>query len=381
MLSVGAACNDKPVTVRERPDGSGSSDGSGPANDGGTLACGAAVLSVYDSPNFTTNAQVELDLRANAFAIDRTMALTEGATTAITTTKELTDSFTAGVPSLQSVSTPETQDAIGNSTNGYLTAYGNAIGNLWSPDLAANGGAENGGKYDGTFYFSAVGLDLRSATSRTLLGGAFLQHAIDLASGPMTEATLDRVVASFGATPALANRTDDDAGADRDGLLAELASQRDNKNSNTPGMYRQMRTALLTAKAAVIAGNACQADLDAALTDFFATWEKTTYASVIYYLNLAALAAMTDPMDGPDSLRALGNAIGLVQSYLGIPQARRLITDDRIQALLGKLGADAPFELVTDPTHRTSAIISAIQDIAILYGFSQADVESFKQSF
>jgi hypothetical protein len=278
------------------------------------------------------------------------------------------------MPSLRAVSTTATRNAV----DGYLVAYGDAIFRTWSPDDASEGNSTSG-KYDETFHVSTTGLDLRSATSRTLLG-AFLAHALELASAPMTAATLDRIVASVGASPALANRTDA-TDADRDRLLAELASQRDDKNISTEGMYRRMRTALLTAKAATTEGEACRAEYDAALTDFFTTWEKTTYASAIYYLNLATVDATAQPVKGPASLRSLGNAIGLIQSFRGISQGRRTITDSQIDTLLNKLGADAPFKLVTDPNDRTPVFTSAMQDIAGLYGFSEAEVESFKRSF
>ncbi|AKV04550.1 hypothetical protein AKJ09_11213 [Labilithrix luteola] len=372
-VSFVSGCDDDPVTVRTRPDGGTQGTDAGSSS----LKCGAVVSSVYDSPSFATNAAEELNLRAYAFAMDHKMDQTEGSNTAILTTAELTTAFTAGTPNLRSVSTAAAQAEV----DGYLTAYGDAVGRVWTLAQAqADGGAQTGGKFESTFHVSATGLDLREATSRTLLGGAFYNHAVALAAGAMTEATVDRLVASFGATPAFANRTDEDAGADRDGLSASLASQRDDQSQST-GPYRRIRDALLTARAAAAAGDKCRDDLNQALSTFFAEWEKASYASAIYFLNLGSAAATAQPPKGPVALRAFGDAIGLIQSFRGVPQDRRKITDAQIDGLLAKIGADKAVDLLADTSNRTPSFVSAMQDIASLYGFTQSDVETFKKVF
>lgn len=372
-LTLVPGCDDDPVTVRTRSDGGVQNSDAGSSS----LKCGVVVQSIYTSPSFTTNAAEELNLRAYAFEIDRKMEQTEGSNTAILTTAELTNAFTEGAPNLRSISTSAAQATI----DGYLTGYGDAVGRVWTLAQAeADGGATTGGKFESTFHVSSTGLDLREATSRTMLGGAFYNHAVALATGALTEATIDRLVASFGATPAFANRTDDDAGADRDGLSAALASQRDDQ-SQSSGPYRRIRDALLTARAAAGAGDKCRDELNQALATFFSEWERSSYASAIYFLNLASAAATSQPAKGPVALRAFGDAIGLIQSFRGVPQDRRKITDAQIDGMLAKIGADKPFELLSDTANRTPTFVSATQDIASLYGFTQSDVETFKKVF
>ncbi|NVL83610.1 hypothetical protein, partial [Escherichia coli] len=98
-----------------------------------------------------------------------------------------------------------------------------------------------------------------------ILDGSLYTYAVSLTAGPITEATVDKLVAVFGATTKFANRTDADAGPDeKDELIAEYASRRDNKASQTPGPYRKIRNALLVAKAAASNTEKCRAELDTA---------------------------------------------------------------------------------------------------------------------
>lgn len=380
-MGASFGCDDPSVVVRERPDGGGASVDAG---ESGTLACGAVVPSTYESPSFATNAAQELDLRARAFEIDRKMLATEGTSTAILTSAELSAAFTAGSPSLRAVATPFTQSTLDR----YFDEYGDAIGRTWKPDsVSADAGADDtgvpatGGKYDNAFHVSAVGLDLRRATARTLLGGAFYQHAVSLVSGGVSEATLDQLLASYGASTTFADRTDDDAGATRDALSAELASERDDATSTTPGFYRQIRGDFLVAKAAVGRGDACRADLDAALARLFDAWERTLYASAVYDLNAAASFSSSTPPKGAAALRSFGSAVGLIQGLRGVPQERRKITDAQIDALLAKIGVDEPYDVALGSAGVATSFTGAIQDIARIYGFSQSDVESFKKQF
>lgn len=372
---VVAACDDEAVVVRARPDGGGATVDAGAT---GVLPCGAVIPATYESPEFATNAAAELDLRARAFEIDRKMQATEGSSTAILTTAELVTAFTAGTPSLRAVAAPPAQASI----DAYLDDYGDAVGRTWTPSLAAaDGGAPAGGKYENTFHVSKDGLDLRLAVSRTLLGGAFFHHAVTVASEPVTEAVLDRFVASFGASTSFADRTDDDAGAERDALSAALAADLDDPAASTSGFYRTIRASLLTAKAAASHGEACRAELDGALATFFDAWERTLAAYSIHDLSAASTFALATPPKGPAALRSLGSALGLVQGLRGTSTAHRRITDAQIDDWLATVGAPTPFELVTDSGARVTAFTSAIQKIAGIYGFSQSEVESFKRSF
>lgn len=376
------ACGDDDNIVRTRPNAVADSGLETGAPEGGAnvLACGVPIPATYESPAFAVNAKASLDMKAALLALDEKMKSTEGSTTAVVTQQDLQALFTSGTPSVRSASTAITQVAI----DGYLAAYADAVGKTWSPaDIADAGGDAGtaGGKYDGTYHVSNVGLDLRTAISKTLLGGAFYNYALILSSGLVTEATVDNILALYGASTKLLNRADPDAGADADMLAAEYAARRDTKDPTRPGPYQSIKRALLSAKAAAAAGEKCKPDLDAALKVFFGQWERAMYISVIFALNTASTNATAVPPKGPDAVRAFGEAIGLIGSLRGIPQDRRKITDAQIDALLARVGASAPHLVVTDTSSRVVAFNGAFNDIGAIYGLTPLDIEEAKKSY
>jgi hypothetical protein len=380
VTAVFAACGDDTAIVRSRPDG-GAADGASDAlADGapGTLSCGVAVPATYESPAFATNATEELALRANILAIDDKLRSAEGAGAAAVTAAELRALFTAGAPSLRSVATAFAQSTVDT----YLTQAGDAVGKTWTPaDAEADGGALVGGKYDGASLYSPIGVNLREATRKVLLNGALYNYALSLATGAVTEATVDRLLALFGASPKFTNSGDLDAGTDSDQLIAEYAAKRDNKASSTPGPYRKIKGALLVMKAAAAGGDKCRADLDSALKIFFLEWEKTAYATVIFYLNEAATNATAAPPKSEAALRGFGEALGFVQSFRGIPQDRRKITDAQIDALVTRISGATPYQLVTRTSTLVVAFNTAFQDIGAIYGMTQTEIEDAKKAY
>jgi hypothetical protein len=377
-LAAFIACGDDELgTVRARPDG-GDAAADADAGPQELLACGVPVPSTYTSPNLAANAKEELDLKARFEELEAKMRAAEGANVSVVTAAELRAIYEAGTPSLKSISTPAAQALV----ESYFTAFGDANQKTWTPDLPeSEAGAPTGGKYENGYYFSASGVDLREATEKTLLGGAWFNHALVVASGPKTEATIDRLLVSFGASPALANRTDADAGDEADELIAEYASKRDDKSQTKPGPYRKIARALIRAKTAAAAGDKCADDLSASLSIYFAEWERVTYATAIYYLNSAAANALAQPPKGPAALHAFGEALGLVQSFKGLAQDRRRITDLQIDDVLSKIGAATPYQLVTKSADRVPKLVEGINAIAVVYGFTPDEVESFKKAF
>jgi hypothetical protein len=388
MGAAMAACGDDDnFVVRTRNDGG--TDGSVEGGEGGTnmLSCGLPIPTTYDSPNFALNAKEELDLKANVDLLETTMKSAEGTGTAAVTAAQLKAIFMAGTPSLYSIATAAAQAKI----DVYLTQFGDAVGKTWTPadaeadggvDGGADGGVSVGGKYENLNIFSATGVDLREGTLKIILGGALYNHALALSGGPITEATVDRLLAVFGATTKFAHRTDADAGADeKDELIAEYASRRDNLASTTLGPYRKIRGALLVAKAAAAGGDKCRADLDAALAVYRLEWEKASLATVIYYLNAAATNALAAPVKGPQALHGFGEALGFIQCFKGIPQDRRKITDVQIDALFTLVGGDTPYQLLTRTGERVVAFNTAFQQIGAFYGMTQTDIEDAKKAY
>jgi hypothetical protein len=375
---VAMACGEDEAIVRPRlfdPDATVTNDGAA-TGEGGTLGCGVTIPATYESPAFAANAAVELALASHVQQIADKMRTAEGTSTMLVTAAELKDLFGQGTPSLRAVSTPAAQSAL----DGYFDAFGAAGGKTWTPNDAEQDGGLGGGKYKGTFYFSATGVDLREAADKTLLGGVLYNHVLGIIAQQITnEASIDRLLAAFGASTALSNRADLDGSVDEDRLIAGYAARRDSStNPDWPGPYRQIKTALLTMKAAVPAGEKCKADLELAVKTYLTEWERTTYASAIFYLNAAAVSA-ADPEKGPLALRAYGQALGFIQSFRGLPQEKRKISDSQIDALTTKIGATTPFKLVTSPGSRVLSLNEAISDIALYEGFTTTEVENFRK--
>ena len=371
-----AACGEDTALVRPRLDAGGldAETPDAPGGDSGALACGAVVPTTYESAAFAQNAAVEIALAQRFAELGEKMRSAEGASGVTdVTANDLKAIYSAGAPSLRAVSTTEAQALV----DAYFADFEAAMGNAWEPPLAdQDGGAPSGGKY-GDAIFDATGIHLRAATERTLLGGAFYNHVLGLVASPITDATIDKLVAAFGASPTFANRTGPDAGADADRLIAERASRLEAAMSPAPGPYSTMKGALLRMKAAVKGGESCKADLDEAVTTFLAEWERTTYASAISSLS-AAVSSAANPTAGATTLHAFGDAVGFVQSFRGV--GRRKITDVQIDAVLTKVGADTAFKLVTSPGDRSLKLNEAINDIQLYEGFSPAEVEAFKKS-
>ena len=379
--AVAVACGDDDAIVRERPDGGTTTDSAvidGEAGTDAALACGVTVPTTFDATSYATNAAVELALKGHLEDIENKMREGDrfdgGPPPAAS---DLTALFSAGTPSLRAVSTSNTQTLVDQN----IAFFGAAVGQTWTPDLAAaDGGAATGGRY-GNFLFSPVGVDLREATVKGIITGGLYNHALGIVSAPLTPATPDRLLALFGASPSLANRTDADAGDLADELVAEYASRRDNDNAPT-GTYRKIAQALLTLKVSIAAGDKCKSETDAAIATYFAEWEKAELATSIFYLNSAVTNAISgDNTKFASALHGYGEALGFIQLWKGIPQEKRKITDAQVDALLAKIGADSPYKLITETGTRGIALNGAINDIAIIYGFSAAEVEAFKVNF
>lgn len=383
MSAAVAACGDDDNYVVRTRDGG--TDAAAESGEGGlnALACGVPIPASYDSPNFAANVKEELDLKGNVLAIGDKMKTAEGPTPLTVTTADLQALFTAGAPSLRSVATAFAQVTVDT----YLTQFGDAAAKTWKPqDVEADGGADGGtdggvpvgGKYDNASIVNAVGVDLRETTEKILINGSLYNYALALAGGAITEATVDRLLALYGATPALLNAAD--GGVDANELIAEYASKRDSK-MGAPGAYRKIRAAFLVMKAAAANGDKCRADFDGALKIFLLEWEKASFATVIYYLNQAATSATVIPAHGQLALHAYGEALGFAQSFKGVPQDRRKITDVQIDAILQRIGATTPYQLVTRTGERVVAFNTAFQEIGAIYGMTQTDIEDAKKEY
>ncbi|MBI2393674.1 MAG: hypothetical protein HYV09_29130 [Deltaproteobacteria bacterium] len=345
-------------------------------------ACLKDVPSTYESPDYTTNAAAELSLRDRLKAIMDPMKAAEGDLTKKPTAAELKDLYAAGTPSLESLTTAY----YAGKTKAIFDAFALAAGNTWTPAATPTG---NGGKF-GAYLYDAYGKDLRQQVEKGAFGATFYNRAAALAADKagLSEAAIDKLVALYGAHPSFPQATEGVPNPDI--WVAQYAKRRDDKTQATPGLYRRIKTSLITAKAAIKAK--CDAERDAALNAFLLDWEKVELATVIFYLNDAAkkIEAATTADQQSSAIHAIGESMAFIHGFRQHGAATRKITDAQIDELLGLIGAPADgnatvYQLVTDtatalPKFKT-AVGQVTTKIAGIYGFTEADVASYKNSY
>lgn len=380
-LTVFACGDDEDAIVRQRFDAGPQSDA---AADGG--GCGLALPATYEAPAFDVNAAAELSLRASFEAFVDPMldhesgSLDGGAPEGGVSASTLAALYAAGTPSLRGITTVYYQGKI----DGYVADYeaASTAGTYTPTDPPTGPGKRANLAGSAVWYFNGRGVDLRQAIEKGLYNAAFFNHA-SLLVGPgqgISVATVDRLVAAFGAHPSFPNSPS--APQNKDVFAAAHAARRDSNDPATPGPYQRAKAALIKARAAVTAGDACNAERDAALSAFFLEWEKSQYATVVYAFveETKKLAAPTK--DAAAILHAHGEAIGTIGGFRTIDATRRKITDAQIDSLLQKayapVGAPAEaYKVVTDP-NASASLAAAVAEIQSIYAFTAAEMKDFE---
>ena len=395
---IAVACGDDDALVRPRADG-GTSDvvttTDGETADGPT--CALQLPADYLSAAFETNAKLELDLRTAFSAFLAPMANNESAIQAdasagsIITKAQLDTLWNGGNPSVKSITTPYWQTRI----DGWLKDYEEAT-SAGPFTLESSGAAPppDGGTYQRYTYNPAM-VDLKQAIEKGSYTAAFFNHAAGIvAGGNLTEASIDRLVAAWGAHASFQNNHVVDAGATaatRDVNSAGYAARRTPKDG-TGGPYTRAKTALIKAKAAIAAGKTCDADRDQAIKDFLLEWEKATYATVVFYFSdilgrvQPTAPAHTETVLWTNIFHAHGECIGFIAGFKQTPQAYRKITDTQIDSLLQKAllpegGPSSILQLKTAPATAAISLNGALADIKTIYGFTDEEITSFKQVY
>jgi len=357
---------------------------SAPPTDTGTLGdapvdtgtCLKDVPTTYDSPDYATNAAEDLKFRDLNKAMQDPMKAAEANVTAMPTASSLKDLFAAGTPSLKSVTTSYYATKIESIVDQFVAATNPA----WVPTDPPVG---TGGKY-GNWIFNQFGTDLRQRVEKGLFAGAYYNRAVALIAdkSKITEATIDKLVALYGAHPSFPQADKDVPNPDV--FVALYAKRRDDKTQST-GLYRKIKADLITAKAAV--KQKCDAERDAALASFLLNWEKVELATIVYYLNDSATKLSKDPpvvADQASALHGLGEAGAFVHGFRTI--ANKKITDAEIDDLLTTLrspheGDASSYKFVTSFGTEATKLTTAIGKIKTIYGFTDAEIAAFKINY
>jgi hypothetical protein len=385
------ACSDASSTARD----GGASDG--PSSDamvpdGTPSSCGLVIPDAYDGTSFAVNAAEELDVRARFNALLAPMKSAESNLAVRPTAEELEQLFDDGSPSLRSLTTPYYAGKI----HGWLVAFAAAAGNEWTPSEPPSGpggrygGIPTGGTTAAYWIFSARGTDLRQAIEKGMFGAMQYARAHALMRQARTPADVDRVLALYGAHPDFpqSDKGGDGGVPNPDVWTAQYAKRRDDKSKPEPGLYRRIKEHFVRAQAAAKRGD-CQADLDDALSDLRKDWEKTIFATVVFYLHDAIKkASVSSPTAGDlaAALHSYGELVAFVHGWRTLPPDSRTITDAQIDGLLASLGApesgdSLAYTLVTDTAAMLARLQAAIATVGQIEGFSAAELEAFKVSY
>lgn len=337
----------------------------------------------YDGSTFTANTTTQ---RA---VLNQLTALTDeakrGRDAANTVQRsELEQLFTMGNPALASIITNYYKGRM-QGDGGIMDELAKASGSTWTP--SESNGTSQGGVYGG-YLFDEYGVEQEQLLEKGQFGASLYNHAVTLMSGNITLATVDQLVAIFGAKPAFANSGSNNVAAEnRDEFMANYGARRDKNDGN--GMYSQIKREFIKLQAAVKAGVDYNKDRDDALKAIRLLWEKINAATVINYCHspISRLSA-TSPTDQDKAaaLHAIGEGIGFMEGFKTINPAYRKITDAQINEILtlfnAPVGENASvYQFALNPLTHLPKLQQAIAKLQGIYGFSNHEIEDFKNNW
>jgi hypothetical protein len=290
-------------------------------------------------------------------------------------------------------------NANGNTTLKNITQsyYANLIQTAFFPTMVtnsqnaydpANGATTTNGGVYGARLLDKRGKELLQEVDKGLYGAAFYNHFINLTQGVIDSNTVDKMVSIYGAHPNFPNTNTAAKTPTPDAFIALYAARRDKADGT--GIYTKTKSQFLKLKAAVKAGSEYNEERDAAITELKLLMEKALMSTVIHYGHTAvAKLSTTNPPATTISggLHDLGESVGFAHGFKAIPQSQRKITDAQIDEILNLLlapsnNAEASmFKFVTSGATELAKIGQAQQKIKAIYGFTDAEVEEFKNNW
>lgn len=244
--------------------------------------------------------------------------------------------------------------------------------NFVNPGLNGTPTAGDDGGILGTRLLDENGLELEQMVEKGSFGAASYNHALTLINGEKTDATTDKLIEIFG--------TDQTFDVTTTTQAATYARRRSNLTAQT-GLFFDMRDNLLTAQAAIAAGDAFNTQRDQALADFKLNWEKSNFATVIFYCNAAKdqLTAATTDEERGNAMHAYAEGVAFAAGWRGLSDKQ--ITDDQIDDILELLlapydGTPESHKFLNDATllNNFDQIITIIQGV---YDFTDEEVTGF----
>lgn len=376
LAMVATACGDDGHD-HEQPDAMGSVDAADDTPDAPPGVCGVTP-GTWSAPDFEANAADALTLRASLDNL--AITIMRGAEQETVTVDELTDltgPYEAGTPSLASVTTagfePILQDAFADFVAAVLVGPQDLVddnGN-WTP-------GEDGGIFGTrTIATNTGGIEVRQIVDKGMMsGGAMYAYALSLTEGTIDEGTIDALAAAWGTDAALDPENRTDAANYSYGM----------------GYHAPIAEALTAAKAYAADGD-CTAERDAAIVEFFRTWELAMIARGVYYANAGAdgLAAATNDDERADALHEAAEGWGLITGFYGFPDPASgplagegaVATDAAIEAMMTAVGIDisdlsASMVYTADPAAWQTGVDDLEAEVIDAYGVTEAEIAAWR---
>lgn len=323
-------------------------------------------------PTTYVSASYSANTTAEGTVIDELSAMTSDVNAAESNAQSTT---------VAAISYPATLSSVTLSTySGYISNWlveivnaANDDDGFQNPGAGMPADGEEGGLL-GSRLLDEYGLELEQMVQKGSFGAALYNHALTVVNGDLSSAAaIDKLVEIHGT----------DASFDPSSTTAAATYSRRRSNQTTQtGFFYDIKTSLITAKAAIEGGSDFDDERDQALADYLLAWEKSNFATVIYYCN----ATKTQLQAAGDDEAALGNAlhayaegVAFAAGFKGV--SNKQITDAQIDSILALLLAPAgespeSYRFLNDAT-LLGNLDQIITDIQGIYGFTDAEVNTF----
>lgn len=335
----------------------------------------------YVSENYTVNVKEETSVRNQLTTLTTYMKKPEKLAFELNTDSLNYYFKNNGTPSLDSITPAYYNNLI---TNNWFKKLEEASKYTYNPINGAT--ATTGGVY-GARLLDKRAKKINQEIEKGLFLAALYNRFINLSLTKVTPKVIDKMLCIYGAHPNFPNTNTSKNTSTPDEFIALYAARRDKANGY--GVYSQIKNQFLKLQSATKAGDLYIEEQKSAISELKILIEKSIMATVIHY-GFAANTKLTNtsltPMLIAGGLHDLGEAVGFVHGFKAVSQAHRKITDTQIDEILALLLAPASkdaemYKFVTDATIQIPKIGLYQQKIKTIYGFSDLEMEDFKQNF
>lgn len=342
------------------------------------------VPTVYTSANYTANVATETALKLQLKAlVDK---IKTGRTTGtVITYNELNALYTAGSPSLKSITTPYYDILIVS----YMRDLAQASGTTFVPSATISG---QGGTFDGTsgstYLFDEHGIEPEQLIEKGLFGAALYNYVLSLTKNISDANSVDKIIEIYGSNPVFSNSTKLATGFVPETNVALYAARRTDVN-DANGLYFKIKNNILKLQKALQMGSQFATERDEAIAEIKINLEKALIGTVINYCKdgVSKLSTSTvSSINMAKALHSLSEAVGFLHGLKGISAADKKITDAQIDEILVLLGAkpnqNADFNrYATESVAKVADLITIQSKLKAIYEFSDAEMTNFGTNY